>query len=101
MLSDFISGNHQSDKSRAREERITRLRELVAIQGQNGNWNHDSYMQGMFNGMELALSTLEEREPQFRDAPEKWLTPHREEERIRELEAERAACLKALGKTAA
>lgn len=53
---------------------LKRLRELVGIQGSNGNWNHSSYMHGMFNGMELMLATIEEREPQYKQAPDKWLS---------------------------
>ena len=33
---------------------------------------HDGYMHGMYNGMEFILSIIEEREPVFLDAPEKW-----------------------------
>lgn len=49
------------------------LRNALDIQGQHGNWNCDPYMHGMYNGMEFALATLEAREPQYREAPEKWL----------------------------
>lgn len=58
------------------ESRIEELRNLVAIQGTDGNWNYDHYMRGMFNGMELALSVLEGREPQYRDAPEAAAEAH-------------------------
>jgi len=43
------------------------------VQGYDGNWNYDPYMQGLYNGLEFALSLLEVREPQFKDAPETWL----------------------------
>lgn len=52
---------------------IEQLRELVAAQGLNGTWNYDPYMQGMFNGLELAVATMDGREPVFRKAPERWL----------------------------
>lgn len=42
------------------------IRQLVAIQGSDGNWNMDDYMCGMFNGMELILAHLESRDPEFR-----------------------------------
>lgn len=29
-------------------------------------------MQGLYNGLELALALLENREPVFKDAPEVW-----------------------------
>ncbi len=54
--------------------RLKQLRELVDVQGQHGNWNVDSYMCGLFNGMEFGLATMEGREPAFRSKPEGgWL----------------------------
>ena len=52
---------------------LPQLRGMVAIQGSEGNWNYDAYMHGMYNGMELMLAILEDRDPKYRDAPEKWL----------------------------
>ena len=52
---------------------LYRLREMLKVQGVNGNWNSDPYMHGMYNGMEYALSIFENREPLYRNAPEKWL----------------------------
>jgi hypothetical protein len=49
------------------------MREMLEVQGMDGNWNYDSYMHGMYNGMECMLSLAEKREPQFRDAPDGWL----------------------------
>lgn len=51
---------------------IERLRDLVNVQGQSGNWNYDEYMHGMYNGMELMLATAEDREPIFKEKPEEW-----------------------------
>jgi hypothetical protein len=45
---------------------LNTIRSLVDTQGMNGNWNCDDYMCGMFNGMELILATLENRDPNFR-----------------------------------
>jgi hypothetical protein len=45
---------------------IEKLREVHELQGTDGNWDASSYMLGMFNGLELALSILEDRTPQFR-----------------------------------
>lgn len=53
--------------------KINTLREMVKIQGYNGNWNYDPYMHGLYNGLEFALSIMERREPQFKDSPEQWL----------------------------
>lgn len=49
------------------------IKRVVTIQGDSGNWNYDPYMHGMYNGMELILSMLENREPQYRLAPDQWL----------------------------
>jgi hypothetical protein len=51
---------------------LEELIEVHQIQGEDGNWNYDPYMQGMFNGLELALAIFEEREPNYREAPTKW-----------------------------
>ena len=55
------------------DERIKSVRHMRDVQGYDGNWNYDPYMQGLYNGIEFALSLLEVREPQFKDAPETWL----------------------------
>lgn len=52
---------------------VAEMKKLVAIQGSEGNWNYDQYMQGMFNGMELMLSIAEGREPDYKKAPETWI----------------------------
>lgn len=46
---------------------IKKARSLVKTQGTDGNWNYDSYMLGMYNGMELILAVMENREPVYRD----------------------------------
>jgi hypothetical protein len=46
--------------------------DLMRIQGNEGNWDYDPYMHGMYNGMELILAVFEKREPVFREAPEVW-----------------------------
>ena len=55
------------------EKLVESVRQMRDVQGMDGNWNYDPYMHGLFNGLEFSLSLLEIREPQFRDAPEKWL----------------------------
>ncbi len=54
---------------------IDRLRDLVKIQGEDGNWNDTPYMLGLYNGMELALSIMENREPTFRELTNFKRTP--------------------------
>ena len=52
---------------------LEQVKSALAIQGENGNWNYDPYMHGMYNGMEFVVATLEGRDPEFRDAPATWL----------------------------
>ena len=52
---------------------VRRLREMRDVQGSHGNWNYDGYMHGMYNGMEYALALMEERDPEFKEAPSEWL----------------------------
>lgn len=49
------------------------------IQGTDGNWNTDDYMRGLFNGIEICIALLEDREPQFRTAEEASATTLRME----------------------
>jgi hypothetical protein len=56
-----------------RQPLIDSLRQMRDVQGTDGTWNCDPYMHGLYNGLEFAVSLLEQREPQFKDAPEKWL----------------------------
>ena len=44
--------------------------EMLEIQGCNGNYNYDSYMLGMYNGMEYIISLFEHREPNYRNGKE-------------------------------
>jgi hypothetical protein len=48
------------------KEKLQNIKNLVDIQGLDGNWDYDLYMLGLFNGMEMILSILEDREPKFR-----------------------------------
>jgi hypothetical protein len=64
----------ETDFGKIKPVPIAKLRELVEIQGRNGTWNYDPYFHGMYNGMEVMLAVLEDREPVFRGAPKKWLS---------------------------
>jgi hypothetical protein len=44
--------------------------EILKTQGQDGNWNSNAYMFGMYNGMECILAIIEDREPQYRELAE-------------------------------
>lgn len=53
--------------------RMKGLQELLEIQGQDGNWDHDKYMYGMYHGLALAHASMTGTEPQYRDWPySKW-----------------------------
>lgn len=54
-------------------DRLRQLKEVHTVQGQDGNWNSDRYMRGMFNGMELALAIMEGRAPSYKDTPMGYL----------------------------
>lgn len=69
--------------------KIQNLKDVHRVQGSDGNWNYDPYMQGLYNGLELALSIMENREPVFRDKPEKWVGKSRKKHKIgREVKSE-------------
>lgn len=48
------------------EAKVSDANELLAIQGEDGNWDYNDYMLGMYNGMELIVSVMEGREPVYR-----------------------------------
>lgn len=52
---------------------LEKMRDLVKVQEQSGNWDYDAYMHGMYNGMELMLAIAEGREPNYKRAPEQWI----------------------------
>ena len=45
-----------------KKKKYEHMNDVLRIQGENGNWNYDDYMLGMYNGMELMMSILEDRE---------------------------------------
>lgn len=51
---------------------IERMRNMLKLQGEDGYWNFDPYMHGLYNGMEYMLAMAEGREPEYREAPETW-----------------------------
>jgi hypothetical protein len=42
------------------------VKQLRYLQGEDGHWNISEYDLGLFNGIELILSILEERAPEYR-----------------------------------
>lgn len=61
-------------KPKTWEERLADLQNCIDIQCSHGNWDYDPYMQGMANGMILAMNIMGDckEEPQYMKAPEKW-----------------------------
>ena len=54
--------------------RLEVLHEITQIQCNDGNWNYDPYMQGMANGMLMALSVMDNTDdPGFLDALEEFI----------------------------
>lgn len=54
-------------------QRLNVLKDLTKIQTSEGNWNYDSYMHGMANGMLCSVAVIEDREPLYLTAPKQWL----------------------------
>lgn len=54
-----------------------KLKNLVNAQGIDGNWNYDSYTLGMYNGMELMLSIVEGRSPEFKECEDEDFLYHK------------------------
>lgn len=56
------------------EERIKQLKQITEVQGNKGNFDYSEYMWGMYNGMELALAIMEDREPVYKNKPKLFTT---------------------------
>lgn len=54
--------------------RIDIIKKLTQVQCSDGNWNYDSYMFGLANGMIFCLAVLEDKSPEYMVAPEQWLS---------------------------
>jgi hypothetical protein len=54
-------------------KKIENLKDTIKLQSQNGNYNYDEYNYGLLNGLIVALSILENKEPIFPKKPKKWL----------------------------
>jgi hypothetical protein len=55
------------------QKRLNDIDDVLSIQCADGNWNYDEYMHGMANGMILVDSIVKNYEPEFLEAPKKWL----------------------------
>ena len=56
------------------KEATDKIKGLIEIQKQNGNYNYDEFMYGMLIGMEAVYYSLLEEEAQYTEKPEKWLS---------------------------
>lgn len=56
------------------ETRIADLKNLVAVQCSDGNWNYDDYMRGMANGLLVAMSCFDDSEPKFKEAQKECIS---------------------------
>jgi hypothetical protein len=56
-----------------RDYAAPKIKGLIDIQKQNGNYNYNEYMYGMLIGLECAYYTLLGEEGKFTEKPEKWL----------------------------
>ena len=55
------------------KEATDKIKGLIDIQKQNGNYNYDEFMYGMLIGMEAVYYSLLGEEAQYTEKPEKWL----------------------------
>lgn len=55
------------------KEAADKIKGLIDIQKQNGNYNCNEYMYGMLIGLECAYFSLLGEEGEFTEKPEKWL----------------------------
>lgn len=60
------------DDTKLLRETVQTLKEMKEVQCRDGNWNCDSYMHGMANGLIFALSLFEGGGPVYLQAPKVW-----------------------------
>lgn len=68
-LMNFIQQTLDQQKA----EVVEKLQKVIDVQGSDGNWNFDSYMRGMYNGLALAKSIFTDTEPEYKSEPKKYL----------------------------
>jgi len=52
-------------------EKLNRLKELRDKQGEKGTIDQGDYMIGLYNGLELAIAMIEDREPMYKECEKK------------------------------
>lgn len=74
ILEDWYPGTMYEDViPKIKKLYADEIGKMLEVQGVNGTWNYDSYMHGMYNGMEFCHSIIKGTEPKYREAPDKWL----------------------------
>lgn len=59
-----------------------KVEEQIAVQKLHGNWNYNSYMHGMLNGMLLVEATAKGTEYEPYNAPKQWIENIKEKENM-------------------
>lgn len=49
------------------EQYLINAKEMLSLQGHDGNYNYDNYMLGLYNGMEYVIALFEKRNPIYKD----------------------------------
>ena len=66
----FVTATVPQDYMKKKEDKIEKLRDLLAVQCTDGNWNYSPYMFGMANGIIFSLSVLTGKEPEYLSRPD-------------------------------
>ena len=51
--------------------KLNKMGQVMGKQAEEGVWDTNPYMCGMFNGMEVMVAIIENRHPNFRNLPDK------------------------------
>ena len=68
-ISDALT--YAADSNILLKKQLQAMDDVIKIQCSDGNWNCDSYMHGMANGMIMMRSMFSSKSPEFLDKPEK------------------------------
>jgi len=65
--------NDKAELPKEKKSVLECLQDADKIQSTDGNWNSDPYMHGMANGIKFAISVVNDKDPEYLDAPKEWL----------------------------
>jgi hypothetical protein len=68
-----VRWNDNLVKEILRDYAAPKIKGLIDIQKQNGNYNYDEYMYGMLTGLEAAYYSVLEEEAKYTERPKEWL----------------------------